>query len=342
LEEAVENHLFIGIDVSKTRLDAALRPGDESFSVTNNQRGIAALVKHLKKLSVSRIVLEASGGYEIAAASELAAAGLPVAVVNPRQVRDFARATGRLAKTDAIDARVLAHFAELIQPQTRPLPDAQSRELMALAARRRQIVEMLTAESNRHGRAAECVNRAIAAHVRWLRKQLAELDVALEQAIRRSPLWSEKARLLRTVPAVGSVTVTTLLAHLPELGTLSRRKIAALVGIAPFNHDSGKLRGRRAIWGGRAQVRAVLYMCTLVATRRNPVLQAFYARLRAAGKKPKIALTACMRKLLIMLNAILRHQAPWNPEFAFDLPSPFSAACARGGAVVILGSAGTT
>jgi transposase len=181
----------------------------------------------------------------------------------------------------------MAHFAELIQPPTRPLPDTQSRELMALVARRRQVVEMLTAKSNRRGRAVECVNRAIAAHVRWLRKQLAELDVALEQAIRHSPLWSEKARLLRSVPAVGSVTVTTLLAHLPELGTLSRRKIAALVGVAPFNHDSGKLRGTRTIWGGRAQVRAVFYMCTLVATCRNPALRAFYARLSRRARNPK-------------------------------------------------------
>jgi len=334
----VKNQVFVGIDVSKARLDAALRPGDEGFAVTNNQRGIAALVKRLKKLCVSRVVLEASGGYEIAAAGELAAAGLPVAVVNPRQVRDFARATGRLAKTDAIDARVLAHFAEVIQPPARPLPDAQTRELMALVARRRQVVEMLTAESNRHGRAAGSVNRAIAAHVRWLRKQLTELDAALEQAIRNSPLWSEKARLLRGVPAVGSVTVLTLLAHLPELGTLSRRKIAALVGVAPFNHDSGKLKGTRAIWGGRAQVRAVLYMCTLGATRRNPLLRAFYARLIAAGKKPKVALTACMRKFLVMLNAVLRQRTPWNPELA-ALPSPFSAA--RGGAVMTAGSIGT-
>ena len=290
---------------------------------------------------MSRVVLEASGGYEIAAASELAAADLPVAVVNPRQVRDFARATGRLAKTDAIDARVLAHFAALIQPDTRPLPDAQSRELMALVARRRQIVEMLTAETNRHSRAVAGLNRGIAAHMRWLRKPLAELDAALEQALRRSPLWAEKARLLRSVPGVGSVAVTTLLAHLPALGTLSRRKIAALVGVAPFNHDSGKLRGRRAIWGGRAQVRAVLYMCTLVAARHNPVLQAFYLRLLGAGKKPKAALTACMRKLLIMLNAILRHQLQWNPEFAFAAPSPFPDACSRGGAAVILESAVT-
>jgi transposase len=337
----VETQVFVGIDVSKARLDVALRPGDESFSVANNQRGIAALVERLKKLQVSRIVLEASGGYEIAPASELAAAGLPVAVVNPRQVRDFARATGRLAKTDAIDARVLAQFAELIQPQTRPLPDAQSRELTALVARRRQLVEMLTAESNRRGRAPNCLRPAIAAHVCWLRKQLAELDAALDQAVRNSPLWCEKARLLRSMPAVGSVTVTTLLAHLPELGTLSRRKIAALVGVAPFNHDSGKMRGTRAIWGGRAQVRAVLYMCTLVATRRNPVLRAFYTRLRAAGKKPKVALTACMRKLLVMLNAMLRDHVPWNPELAAiarDLPSPFSAACASGGAVIIAGT----
>lgn len=335
LEEVVENQVFVGIDVSKERLDAALRPRDESFKVANNPRGIATLIKRLKKWRVSRIVLEASGGYEIAAAYDLAAAGLPVAVVNPRQVRDFARATGRLAKTDAIDAQVLAHFAEIIQPQTRPLPDMQTRELMALVARRRQVVDMLTAETNRHGRAVDAVNRAIAAHVRWLRKQLADLDAALERAIRNSPLWSEKARLLRSVAAVGSVTVITLLSHLPELGTLNRRQIAALVGVAPFNHDSGKLRGTCAIWGGRAQVRAVLYMCTL---GRNPQLQAFYARLIAAGKKPKVALTACIRKLLIMLNAVLRQRIPWNPELA-TLPSPFSAA--RGGAVIGAGSIAT-
>jgi transposase len=334
--------MFVGIDVSKARLDVALRPSDESFSVANNQRGIATLVKRLKKFQVSRVVLEASGGYEIAVASELAAAELPLAVLNPRQVRDFARATGRLAKTDAIDAQVLAQFADLIRPPTRQVPDAQSRELMALVARRRQLVEMLTAESNRRGQVPGCVSRAIAAHIRWLRKQLAEFDATLEEAIRRSPLWCEKARLLRTVPAVGSVTVTTLLAHLPELGTLGRRQIAALVGVAPFNRDSGKMRGTRSIWGGRAPVRAVLYMCTLVATRRNPVLRAFYLRLRAAGKKPKVALTACMRKLLIMLNAVLRHQSAWNPEVGgvpSDLPHPFSAAC--GGAVITAGAVGT-
>src|ERR1700730_15757357 len=221
----VETQVFVGIDVSKARLDVALRPRDESFSVANNQRGIAVLVERLKKLQVSRGVLEGSGGYEITAAGELAAAGLPVAVVNPRQVRDFARATGRLAKTDAIDARVLAQFADLIQPKSRPLPDAQSRELMALVARRRQVVEMLTTETNRDERAPTCLRNAIAAHVRWLRKQLAELDASLGRAIRDSPLWSQKARLLRSVPSVGSVTVNTLLAHLPELGTLSRRKI---------------------------------------------------------------------------------------------------------------------
>ncbi len=339
----MQNQVFVGIDVSKARLDVALRPGDESFSVTNNQRGLATLVKRLQKLCVSRIVLEASGGYEIAAASELAAAGLPVAVVNPRQVRDFARATGRLAKTDALDARVLAHFAELIQPQARLLPDAQSRELMALVARRRQVVAMLTAEGNRQGRAVPVLTRAIAAHVRWLRKQLGELDVVLEHAIRRSPAWCAKARLLRSVPGIGNVTVTTLLAHLPELGTLNRRAIAALVGVAPFNHDSGKLRGTRTIWGGRAQVRAVLYMSTLVASRRNPVVQAFYARLLAAGKKPKVALTACMRKLLVILNTMLRDQTPWTAEAA-TLPraTPAALSAAKsGGAVILRGSHGT-
>jgi transposase len=338
----VRQPLFVGIDVSKARLDVALRPGDENFSVANNPRGIASLVKRLKKLQVSHIVLEASGGYEVAVAGELAAAALPLAVLNPRQVRDFARATGRLAKTDKIDAKVLAQFADLIRPPARQVPDAQSRELMALVARRRQLVEMLTAESNRRDHVPGCVSRAIAAHIRWLRKQLAEFDATLEEAIRRSPLWCEKARLLRSVPAVGSVTVTTLLAHLPELGTLGRRQIAALVGVAPFNRDSGKMRGTRTIWGGRAQVRAVLYMCTLVATRRNPALRAFYLRLRAAGKKPKIALTACMRKLLIMLNALVRHQTTRNPHLGgapLDLASPFSAAC--GDAVVTANVVGT-
>jgi transposase len=317
------------------------RCGEENFSVANNQRGIASLVKRLRELPISCIVLEASGGYEIAVASDLAAAELPLAVLNPRQVRDFARATGRLAKTDAIDAQVLAQFADLIRPPTRPVPDAQSRELMALVVRRRQLVEMLTAESNRRGHMPGCVERAIVAHIRWLRKQLAEFDASLEDAIRRSPIWCEKARLLRSVPAVGSVTVTTLLAHLPELGTLGRRKIAALVGVAPFNRDSGKMRGTRTIWGGRAEVRAVLYMCTLVATRRNPVLRAFYLRLRAAGKKPKIALTACMRKLLIMLNALVRYKTTWSPDPAAvpsAQPSTFSAA--RGVAVIPAGNVG--
>jgi transposase len=309
----MEQQVFVGIDVSKKRLDVALRPNNESFSVANDARGIAALVRRLRKLAVRRVVLEASGGYEIAASAELAAAGLPVAVVNPRQVRDFARAGGRLAKTDAIDARVLAHFAELMQPPTRPLPDAQGRAFMALVARRRQLVEMRTAESNRRARAPKCVRRGIVANVRWLKKQLTELDAELEQAIRNSPVWSEKERLLRSVPGVGSVTVSTMLANLPELGTLDRRKLAALVGVAPFNHDSGKFRGQRRIWGGRAQVRAVLYMCTLSAARSNPVLKAYYGRLLAAGKKPKIALTACMRKLLTILNAMLKHRTPWAP-----------------------------
>jgi transposase len=245
----VEKPVFVGIDVSKTRLDVALRPGNKNLSVTNNQSGLAALIKCLQTFQVNRVVLEASGGYEIVAAGELAAAGLPVAVVNPRQVRAFARATGRLAKTDKIDAEVLAHFAQLIQPQMRPLPDAQSRELMALVAGRRQVVEMLTAEGNRQGRAVASLTRAIAAHVRWLRKQLGELDVVLEHAICRSPAWCEKARPLRSVPGIGNVTVTTLLAHLPELGTLNRRAIAALVGVSYFED---KFPDRPALFGDDA------------------------------------------------------------------------------------------
>jgi transposase len=287
--------MFVGIDVSKARLDVALRPGHESFSVANNPRDIASLVKRLKQLHVSLIVLEASGGYEVAVASELAAAALPVAVLNPRQVRDFARATGRLAKTDAIDAQVLAQFADLIRPPVRQVSDAQSRELMALVARRRQIVEMLTAESNRCGHVPGCVSRAITAHIRWLRKQLAEFDATLEEAIRHSPLWCEKARLLRSVPAVGSVTATTLLAHLPELGALGRRQIAALVGVAPFSRDSGKMRGTRAIWGGRAQVRAVCSTCVLWWQRAGTLCCApficVYAR--PVGNRRSRLLRAC-------------------------------------------------
>jgi len=308
--------VFVGIDVSKERLDVARRPSGDGWAVANDDPGIAALVDRLRELPPALIVLEATGGLELAVTGALAAADLPVVVVNPRQVRDFAKATGRLAKTDTLDAAVLAQFAEAVRPARRPLRDADTQALGALLARRRQLVEMRTAEQNRLGSAPRRVRVEIQAHITWLNRRLARVDADLDQAIRSSPLWRAKDDLLRSTPGVGPVLATTLLADLPELGTLTRQRIAALVGVAPLNRDSGTLRGRRTVWGGRAQVRAVLYMSTLVAVRYNPVLQAFYLRLREAGKAPKVALTACMRKLLTILNAMVKHRTPWEDRFA--------------------------
>jgi len=300
----------VGIDVSKARLDVAL--GGELLSVANDPRGIAVLVKRLVKAEPARVVMEASGGLETLAAAELAAARLPVVVVNPRQVRDFARATGQLAKTDALDARVLALFAERIRPQLRRLPDEQERELKALVGRRRDLVEMLTAERNRLASAPRRVRKEIRAHIRWLSARLKDRDRELDRKLRSSPLWAEREDLLRGVPGVGPVLCATLLAELPELGRLNRREIAKLVGVAPLNRDSGRLRGRRTVWGGRAAVRAALYMGALAAIRYNPLLRAFYQRLRQAGKPAKLALTAAMRKLITILNAMLRARTPWR------------------------------
>ena len=248
----------------------------------------------------------------------LAGAGLPVVAVNPRQVRDFAKATGRLAKTDALDAAVLALFADRIRPEVRPLPDEETRELEALVVRRRQVVDMITAEKNRLGAAppSKRVRTAIGKTIKWLQKQLEEIDNDLDGAVRKSPVWREKEDLLKSVKGVGRVMSRTLLSLLPELGTLGRRQIAALVGVAPLNRDSGTQRGRRIVWGGRANVRAVLYMSALAAARSNPTIRAFYKRLVAAGKLPKVALVACMRKLLTILNAILRTNTPWTSEKA--------------------------
>ena len=304
---------FIGIDVSKQQLDVAVRSSGETWTVAHDEAGLSTLVTQLQALAPTLIVLEATGGLEVALASALAAAALPVAVVNPRQVRDFARSTGTLAKTDRLDAQLLAQFAEVVRPQPRPLPDAQAQELTALLQRRRQLVEMLTAEKNRLPLAARRIRPQLQAHIVWLHKQIAQFDEDLRELIRSSPLWRAKDDLLRSAPGVGPVLATTLVATLPELGTLTRRQIAALVGVAPLNRDSGTLRGRRTVWGGRAQVRAVLYMSTVVAVRHNPVLVAFYQRLRAAGKAPKLALTACMRKLLTILNAMLKHHTRWAP-----------------------------
>jgi transposase len=256
--------------------------------------------------------LEATGGMEIPLTSTLATAGLPVVVVNPRQVRAFAKASGHLAKTDALDAQVLAQFAEVMRPQPRPLPDAEARALAALLTRRRQLVEMLTAEKNRLLSASSPIRKRVRTHIAWLDRELARTNSDLTQAIQQSPAWREKDQLLQSVPGVGPVLTSTLLASLPELGTLTHKQIAALVGVAPLNRDSGTLRGRRTVWGGRAQVRAVLYMGAIVAARFNPVIRVFYQRLQQAGKAKKVALTACLHKLLTILNAMLKHRTPWQ------------------------------
>lgn len=302
----------VGIDVSKGLLDVAVLPEGESWSATNDEEGITQVVKRLKSLRPRLVVLEATGGMETALVGAAATARLPVVVVNPRQVRDFAKSVGALAKTDAIDARVLARFAEAVRPEVRPLKDKEASQFSALIARRRQLVEMLTAEKNRVGTAPEAIHPSIEEHIEWLEQRLEDINGKLKKAIKKSPVWRAKDQLLRTVPGVGSVFSATLVAGLPELGALNRKRIAALVGVAPFNRDSGKYRGRRCIWGGRGSVRAVLYMATLAATRFNPVIRAFYLRLCAAGKEKKVALTACMRKLLTILNAMVKTGTPWQ------------------------------
>ena len=307
---------YTGIDIAKAHLDLAIHLSGEPWRVTNDDVGISATVTHLRELDPTLIVVEPTGGLELPLTAALAAAGLPVAVVNSRQVRDFAKATGRLAKTDRLDAQVLAHFAQAVQPTPRPLPDAQTQELAAFLARRHQLVQMLTAEKNRLGTTRLPVSQRVRAHISWLTQELADTDKQLSDSIRESPIWRAKDDLFQGVKGIGPVVSITLMADLPELGTLDRWGIAALVGLAPFNRDSGLLRGKRKVWGGRARVRAALYMATLVATRYNPVIKAFYHRLLEAGKVKKVALTACMRKLLTILNAMLKHNRPWNPELA--------------------------
>jgi transposase len=304
----------VGIDVAKRTADIAFSDGRLSLSIDNDADGHAALIQRLQDERPRLIVLEATGGYERPLASALAAANLPVVIVNPRQVRDFAKATGRLAKTDRIDAAVLAQFARVINPPLRPVPDADRQALGELLARRRQLVSMQTAESNRLGMATQPkVRRSIQRVIDLLERQIDAIDSDLESRLRDSPAWAAKVDLLKTVPGVGDQTARTLLVMLPELGTLSRQQIAALAGVAPYNRDSGEFRGTRRIAGGRAEVRSALYMATLVASRYNPTIRAAYLRLQAAGKPKKLALIACMRKLLTILNAMLRENRPWNP-----------------------------
>ena len=302
---------FVGIDVSKAQVDVAVRPTGQRWVVSYDETGVEELVSQMVDLGPALVLLEATGGLELPLVAALAAAALPVVVVNPRQVRDFARATGTLAKTDALDAGVLAHFADVVRPDVRPLKDAETQVLNSLTARRHQVMTMLVSEKNRLGTAIGAVSPRIEAHIAWLEQELSDLDKGLRQTLRRSPVWREKDDLLRTVPGVGEQLSLTLLANLPELGTLNRRQIAALVGVAPYNRDSGTLRGKRAVWGGRSRVRAVLYMRALAASRHNPAIRDFYQRLLAAGKPKKVALVACMRKLLVILNAMLKHGSPW-------------------------------
>ena len=313
---ATEVPVFIGIDVSKAWVDVAVRPTGEAWRVNQDQAGVEALVLRLQAMSPQCIVMEATGGYEAPIAAALGAAGLPVAVVNPRQVRDFARSQGKLAKTDRLDAAVIAHFGQASGVTGQALRSPEARALEGLVARRRQIIQMRTAEQQRRQRALPVVREGIEEVIALLNRQVKEIDDELGRRLRESPLWREREDLLRSVPGIGPATVFSLLAELPELGSLDRREAAAVVGVAPLNRDSGKHRGSRRCWGGRGRVRAALYMAALVGVRYNPTLKEFYERLLRAGKPKKVALTACMRKLLTILNAMLKHHTAWNPQTA--------------------------
>jgi transposase len=308
--------IFVGIDVSKKELEVAIRPLEEPYQVHNDEEGIAQLVWRMQQVSPTLIVMEATGGFEKLAANALGVAGEPVAIVNPRQARDFAKSLGRLAKTDKIDASMLAHFGEATRPEVSKLPDKQTEMLQAMLVRRRQLINMLVAEKNRCGMTHESQRGNVLKHIEWLEAELAEQNEALQEELKQNPVWQEKEKVLRSVPGVGPVTVMTLLAELPELGQINRKKIAALVGVAPYNCDSGKMHGKRAIWGGRAAVRNALYMATLSATRHNEVIRIHYHHLLDEGKPKKVALVACMRKLLTILNALIRTMSLWKPKLA--------------------------
>ena len=306
---------YVGIDVAKATLDVAIGSDGELVQVENNEAGIARLLERLGEVEPTLVVLEATGGYETVVAGAIVGRGIAVAVVNPRQVRDFAKATGVLAKTDRIDARVLARFAEAVRPEPRPLPTAEAKELEEYLSRRRQLVDMLTMEKNRQSIAnTERMKKSLKKHIDWLEEALRRANDDIDKAIRNSPAWREQEDLLRSMPGIGPVSARTMLAELPELGRLNRKKIAALVGVAPLNRDSGTLQGSRTCWGGRASVRQVLYMAAVTAVRCNPVIRRTYAALRTRGKKHKVALVACMRKLLTILTAMVRDQRRWSPS----------------------------
>jgi transposase len=308
--------IFVGIDISKAWLDIAIHEQDEVWQARNTDAGIETLVVRLKSLAPEIVLLEATGGFEMLLVAHLQQAGLPVVVTNPRRVRAFARSTGRLAKTDKLDAQLLAHFAAAVRPPIRQLPSEEEGQLTALLTRRRQVVDMLTVEKNRLVTVRPALKADIEDHLAWLKEKLAKLDEEISRFIQSTPLWKDKDRLLRTVPGVGRITSGTLLAMLPELGGLNRQQVAALVGVAPVNKDSGRKTGKRRTYGGRADVRCVLYMAALSAKKHNPVIRKFYERLVQQGKEKKVALTACMRKLIVILNAMMRSQQPWTVRTA--------------------------
>jgi len=310
--------IFVGIDVSKAQLDVAIRPSAQILSVTNDKAGIKILIKQLKKLRPHLVVLESTGGLERQVISALLSAEIAVSMVNPRHVRDFAKSIGQLAKTDRIDAAVIAHYAEAVRPAVRPLPDQLTLELKALMARRRQVIEMIVAEKNRLVTASKAVKKRITAHIAYLEKELESADQDLDGFIEQNATWKENQEILCSTPSIGPVTSRTLLIELPELGALDRKKIAALVGVAPFPRDSGTLKGRRTIWGGRAPVRTSLFMATLAATRFNPVIRDFYKRLKAKGKLSKVCLVACMHKLLTILNSMIKNKTRWSANFSYQ------------------------
>ena len=303
--------VFVGIDVSKEKLDVAVRPSGELMSFSNDEDGISMMADFIERFLPLLIAFEATGGLETAAVGMLTAQGLPVVVIKPRQVRDFAKATGKLAKTDAIDAHVIARFGESVRPEVRPLKDEETQKLSALITRRRQIVEMITAEKNRLSRTTPWTVKDIQKHIAWLEKCLKKADKNLSDLLRKSPVWREKDDILQSTPGVGPVLSMTLLSSLPELETLNRKQIAALVGVAPLNRDSGLFRGQRMIWGGRGRIRSVLYMSVTCAIRFNPMLKTFYQRLRDAGKLHKVAMTAFMRKLVVILNTMIKNRTHW-------------------------------
>ncbi len=308
---------FVGIDVSKSTLDVSIEPIGQTLHVAYDEAGISQIVACLKEASPALIVMEATGGLEVRIATELVSKGLLVAVTNPRQARDFAKATGRLAKTDRVDAAMLAAFAKAIRPQARPLKDEDTCALNDMVSRRRQLIDMRVQETLRLGTAAsKPLQKNLNKHIAWLDKQITAVDNDLTKRLRGSSVWRAKNDLLREIPGVGAVTTLTMLAKCPELGTLNRREIAALTGVAPLANDSGKHRGKRFIWGGRADVRAVLYMAAVSAIQHNEPIKAFADRLKKAGKPPKVVIVACMRKLLTIMNSMLKNNAPWNPKFA--------------------------